>query len=117
MCDVYGDGPPCDVWAKTTPKARKDHRCIQCDRAIVRGERYIRIGALADGTWWTYRVHPACDALVRHIAFQVCGQQVYTLDGGLTLRENVREHMGEAPEVLRMYRDHLRDRNRMEAAA
>jgi len=114
MCDVdYGER--CEVWNRTTPRARRQHTCVQCDRPIVPGEKYLRVGALYDGHWSTITAHITCDEIVRYIAFQVCGQSIYFLDGGDTdLRGNVREHMSHDPVVLTMYRDHLRQRNRAE---
>lgn len=117
MCDVGGFDDPCQVWAKTTPRARREYPCVQCDRPIVKGERYLRVGALYDGCWTTVIAHVACDEIARHIAFEVCEQEIYFLESDLALRENVREHMREAPEVLRMYRDHLRQRNQAERGA
>ncbi len=113
MCDVDYD-EVCDVWEETRPKARKLHRCVVCRETIWAGEVYLRVGSFYDGEWSTTKVHLTCEKLTKYIALTVCGQQGYSLESDLSLRENVREHMHEAPELLRMYRDHMRERNRLE---
>jgi hypothetical protein len=110
MCDI-GIDEPCQVWDVRAVHARKRHRCCECGAPIVPGTAYVRVGALFDGCWATYRSHADCEALVKFIAFDVCGQPYYG-HGLERLRDRVREHMDESPEVLRMYRAALRSRAR-----
>ena len=112
MCD-YFDGEGCDVWSEIRPVARKAHRCGCCGRTIHKGERYLRAGALHEGSWTTYRAHESCEAIVMHIAFDVCRQDAYFLDHG-DIRPLVREHYPEDPKLLSMYADWLRERLRWE---
>ena len=58
-----------------------------------------------------------CDALARYIDLEVCGGDVYVLDGGVTMRERVRDHYHDAPELLRMWAAHLRERRRLEVTS
>lgn len=113
MCDVdYGDRA--DVWLETKPKARKVHPCIICGGRVFKGEVYFQVETLFDGSWARLRGHMTCVEITKFIAFDVCSQEVWFFGSdSYDLRENVREHMGEDPEVLRMYRDHLRDRRRV----
>jgi len=108
MCDA-ADDESCTVWSETTPRARKAHQCTECRMPIAVGVRHTRISSMFDGHWEEYRLHTDCHALVKHIAFDVCGQSVYFLAYD-TLRARVREHMHEEPGVLRMWRDILRAR-------
>lgn len=109
MCD-YDDGERPDVWRESTHRARKQHRCDECRMPIVVGTVYVRCVGMYDGHWYGARVHPDCFALLKHIAFTVCGQDSYVLNNPDGLRWRVREHYREAPEVLRMWRDILRAR-------
>lgn len=115
MCDVMYEGEECELWFRSEPRSRKQYSCIQCGRPIVKGERYRRVRWLHDGQWGTHIVHTTCDEIAKYIAFQICEQEVYLLDSpDASLRESVREHMHDHPEVLGMYRDHLRARNQAE---
>lgn len=102
MCD-YIDGR-CDVWNETIRKARREHKCSECFRPILVGATYMDVRSLYDGRWNTARAHVECVKLRKHIAFDVCRQDLYVLDGDMSLRESVREHYREAPELLGMYR-------------
>lgn len=102
MCD-YIDAA-CDVWVETPRKARRKHFCTECRLPILAGSKYVDVRSLYDGRWTTTRAHPLCVALVKHVAFNVCGQSLYVLDSDSSIRDRVKEHYHEAPELLRMYR-------------
>ena len=47
MCSCDFDGP--EFFSKSTPKARKEHHCCECGRAIHSGEKYERHAGKWDG--------------------------------------------------------------------
>ncbi len=44
----------------TTPKARKDYRCVWCDEMIPKGSTHTRRTGRFDGEWRNERWHPEC---------------------------------------------------------
>lgn len=58
MC--VDDYEPSDVWSATVRKARREHRCDECGRTIVPGERYEHVSSLYDGSWSTLKTCPHC---------------------------------------------------------
>lgn len=62
---------PFDASTLTYPRARKAHRCDECDFPIARGERHVRVTGICDGEPSSHRFHVECDefrdALERHI--------------------------------------------------
>lgn len=56
-CDVciggYEDGIS-ELFSESRPKARKLHRCSECDKAINRGDQYQRTSGKSDGEFWTF---------------------------------------------------------------
>lgn len=108
MCDVdYGDRA--DLWRESTPRARKRYTCSECELPILPGTVHLSITLMDEGHFLTFRQHKECNALLRYLAFDVCHQHTYFV-GTEPLRERAREHMHEAPEVLRRWRDILRQR-------
>ena len=61
------DNEDCDVdyaviWETTTPKAKKEYKCIECLGVIPVGEKYYKISSLYDGSWMHYRFcQPCCN--------------------------------------------------------
>lgn len=106
MCHVEWDERAA-VWDETTPRARKAHTCDLCRLAILPGTVHTRIGIYIGG-WSSVRMHSDCWALSTYIQRHICEQETIYVDGDL--RGEVREHMQESPEVLRMWRDVLRVR-------
>lgn len=109
MCDT-GAAP--EVWDASYPVARSRHWCRECDRPIYPGTRYLRVNALYDGRWTTYRAHSDCYDLHLAIGERHCGGQWILGD----VREAVREHYREEPGLLRRWAGILRAR-RVEASA
>jgi len=75
------DGDRCDVWDESTPKARKEHTCIECFLPIPVGDRHVRVGMLFEGRWTTERVHAGCLALFRLIDAELCRNSGILLGG------------------------------------
>lgn len=46
--------------SETTPKARKEHRCIWCAETILEGERYRREKSIYDGNMQNHAWHLEC---------------------------------------------------------
>lgn len=86
------------VWNVTTPKARKEHRCYECDLPIPVGSLHERVGSLYDGRWETYRTHLGCKALALFIEHEVCGDHGSILAGGLG--EEIAYQDAETRDVL-----------------
>lgn len=56
-CDDY-DGP--SVFTQKVVKARKLHKCCECKRAIVPGEKYLREQGKWDDTWESFKTCKEC---------------------------------------------------------
>lgn len=54
-----------DVYAESFPKARKSHKCTECDKEIEIGEVYASCRGLYDGAFQTYPQHVKCYHLCR----------------------------------------------------
>src|SRR5271167_465512 len=66
------DGEYCDVSEHKIVKARKPHKCLECDRTIAAGDDYERIKQLYDGGWSTWEVCLICSEI--SIAFSCAGR-------------------------------------------
>ena len=49
------------LMSESTPKARKQHRCIWCGEAIEVGETYRHEISIFDGNWQNHKWHLECD--------------------------------------------------------
>lgn len=61
-----------DVFRSSRTRARKPHRCCECQRErILPGDRYLHISGLWDGEWQNYAMCGRCerarDALLREM--------------------------------------------------
>jgi hypothetical protein len=70
-------------------KAAKDHACCECDRTIVKGERYHYATGLMFDRWDTFRTCGQC-AAARHWLSAVCGGWMYH-----AVRMELADHWGE----------------------
>lgn len=70
-CDIF-DGWPA-VYDLTIRKARKTHRCYECNRSIEPGERYEDVKSLFDGIWDRFRTHLSCAGIRRDFCCNVHG--------------------------------------------
>jgi hypothetical protein len=52
-----------DVCSGTWRVSRKEHRCCECDSAIVKGHRYLHESTLSYGHWTTYKTCAPCAAI------------------------------------------------------
>lgn len=46
--------------SQTTPKARKEHRCIWCGETILKGKQYTAERSVFDGEMQNHHWHPEC---------------------------------------------------------
>lgn len=46
--------------SKTHPSARKQHRCIWCGEAILKGDKYFHEKSIYDGGFQNHKWHPEC---------------------------------------------------------
>lgn len=83
------DGP--EFWKRSAPKARKPHRCCECNREIQRGETYQLDTGRWDGDFNTYRTCAQCAEI----------RDVFTCGGGWLYR-SLWEDMEMAFDDLRM---------------
>lgn len=63
-----------EFYSERTVKARKQHQCCECGRAIAIGEQYEHVSGKTEGDIWTARTCAEC-AEIRE-AF-VCGSWVF----------------------------------------
>ena len=61
-CCYDGDGA--EVYRKTNPKAKKQHKCDECGHIIQPGEVYARTFTIYEGTPDTYIACERCDDLM-----------------------------------------------------
>jgi hypothetical protein len=54
-------------------KARKVHKCHECNGAIQPGERYCRVGGKCEGSIWRQNICRFCEEI----------QEVFSCDGGV----------------------------------
>jgi len=57
MCDC-GDGP--ETYRESRPKAKKQHKCCECGRAIQPGETYRHLWGVWDGDPKTFKTCDDC---------------------------------------------------------
>jgi len=63
----YGDGP--EFMTMTNPKARKVHKCCECNGFIEKGDLYEYVAGLWDGDFCVFKTCKAC----AQIRKDVCG--------------------------------------------
>jgi len=60
---MEGEAP--SVWTESYPKARKEHKCYECDRIIKPGEKYHNFKGCWEGKWAEFKTCEPCNDL-RH---------------------------------------------------
>ena len=60
MSGCYCDYEPSEVYVKTTPKARTEHRCAECGSKVKPGETYERVFSVTDGYAGTWKTCARC---------------------------------------------------------
>ncbi len=61
--DCYCDYDPPSFLCERILKARKEHRCFECRRTIVKGQPYERTAGVWNGSFSTYKICFACRTL------------------------------------------------------
>lgn len=97
MCRI-DDCEPCTWFGTEYRKARKDHVCAECYRAITKGEVYAASSYISDGGFSTNKACAHCDAS-REWLNKHCGGWV--TEG---LMEELEEHFEEGYKEDRLAR-------------
>lgn len=84
----------CTVLSKTTPIARKEHKCTECRRKITVGEYYLREVTVFDGKVETWKTCMDCES-IRDNFFK---DGFFYGETKAMLHEYVREGSGDVPE-------------------
>lgn len=88
MCAI-DDCDPADIYVAWTLKARKAHRCDECGRQIIPGEKYDRAKMLGEGYWSEFVTCAHCVVAEQWLQIN-CGGFLHT---GVT--EDIDEHISE----------------------
>lgn len=62
------DGTAAAVFSKSTVKATKNHRCLECGETIPKGSKYERVKGVWDGSWSTFKTCLSCVEIREHFA-------------------------------------------------
>lgn len=79
MCDEHSP-----FLTRREPVAALNHRCDECWRPIMRGERYVSITGKWDGELRTYRSHVLCDMLAEKVSRDEWCRLLGELSGAVT---------------------------------
>lgn len=72
MSDCYCDFGQPEFFRQSQPFARITHRCVECDRTIAVGERYIYSTGKWDGQITSYRRCLHCEAVAEALREMPC---------------------------------------------
>lgn len=98
MC-MTDDGEPTTFWSETRRQARKNHRCYECGRDIVRGEKYLEVCYMAYGEgWYRNRRCQHCEVGVQWLNNE-CGGY---LSGGV--QQDLQDHWDHSLQPPRLGR-------------
>ena len=100
MDACYCDNEPAEFYHQETRKAKKEHKCSECGRAIAAGERYQHVRGKWDGDVCTFRTCPRCLALKDWVAAHVpcfCWAHGNIIEDAI---ETARDYTHEAPGLL-----------------
>ena len=106
--DCYCDGERASVYVAKKKKARKQHKCNECNRVISVGEIYERVFGVWDGSVDNYKTCQRCLNL-RDYAYDnfpcICWSHGNMIDDCI---EIIKEYQSELPGMLfRAYRLHV----------
>lgn len=68
VCISGWDGDAPEVYNARMVKARREHKCYECGRPILRGQMYERVSGRWDGDWGTYRFCSDCEAIAKGLS-------------------------------------------------
>lgn len=88
MC-MIDDSERCTVLCEETRTARQAHKCQECYRDIMPGEKYLHESLLADGRISTHKTCRHC-RVARQWLNDECGGWIYGFVG-----DDLREHVDE----------------------
>lgn len=84
-CIYVGDYDGPSVYREELRTAAKNHKCCECGREIVKGEKYRYHTGCWDGEWSVYKTCCDCES-VREVFF--CEGEIFS-----TMWEFMREHI------------------------
>ncbi len=88
MCRIDG-ADRSEVYSESTHRARKEHKCYECRRAIMPGEVYRRVFTVTEGDASSMKVCGHC-IVAQDWLISNCGGYVYG-----EVREEIEEHAQE----------------------
>lgn len=59
-CNWTDGGEPIDMYEGKLVKARKSHKCDECEDEIKKGQQYHRADFIVDGYWHHYKTCKQC---------------------------------------------------------
>jgi hypothetical protein len=62
-CDLNDDCESNEFYDSRWPVARKEHKCIECDSTINKGEKYQYCVGKSDGYLWTAKICKSCSQI------------------------------------------------------
>jgi len=67
MCMIEDTSPQCSFRFTDSCRARKEHWCDECARAILRGERYSRVMQKVDGNLYMWKTCRHCECAASYL--------------------------------------------------
>src|SRR5271154_1617951 len=93
MCRIEHSDGQSEVWVPTDRKARKDHRCTECGRAIKAGEMYQHVFSVTNGDAGVEKTCRHC-RVGQEWLLKNCGGYIYG-----EVSEELAEHAEEYPQI------------------
>ena len=100
MDSCYCDYDPAGFYHQVTLRAKKEHRCSECYRAIEPGDAYEHVRGKLDGMFDTFKTCPRCLALREWVKTHVpcfCWAHGNIIEDAI---ETARGYAHEAPGLL-----------------
>jgi hypothetical protein len=89
MCMIDGADERVNLLTDEMRTARKEHRCHECRRAILPGEKYSYESGVFDGRFCQYKTCAHCEVVKSWLAGE-CGGYIYGM-----VEEDIHEHASE----------------------